>query len=829
MSWLVALENVCQRAAARASQRTSLSSSSVVVVAGRLAPPPAAAAAVNRTPAEVAQQASRVVNSIKERREKEKEKVGEVEMKMSSSTAALHHISDTWSGALQVIQFSQLDISTSIEQRMYELPLSLAAESVAILLKAGKGTTAVDLLHSWQHPTRRIQLKSKVIATRHLQRALKTLGVIGDVETLRSVISILHRELLEQKRQLDQQGEKTPISISISTSSSSSSTVREGEGGKLGSSENSTVETCTERRGLFSALGPQRTRLLLVKAVHELIIQDESLVPVYEKLTWINAVTIATMRTMEGKQTSCLIPFELQDDFHRVVERSPLYNAQLLQQIGPAFACGFRQPTQCSPAEILSTPRSEMRRIYTQKAFLSSKDEWTELQQLLLSHSPCIRHACDTTLLLRLLCGRQVRKGDMHLSKNKDKEEEEQRKRLRQYFITQLQSSRSSARRMWSRMLLRHPPLLSQLHLSPLMIFSTCALTFRSFHVHQTFVRCCLPLLRRLRRMGRSVDAARLVWNHLSVVHYTLAVLFSQNPRAFENAVAVVSRTMREGVGGRCEAWMGHRSLALLRAAAAIPTTTISTGISTGITKSKRKGKGKGSRSSNSNNSVPSSIVTPAHCIPICAAALDCGVHFATVQQFVKEMFPNDDNISTWILNMVRLTAKSHVSRVCIPLESASHGAHLRSLLRQYAYVSNAVGSSALVEVCVPSRNKLLAFWSMLNDDKISIPLRRLICRFFLDEINHMATTTRRSMHGKVSSVQEVLHELYREEVLASIASNCTTESSFIICMDALIAQRRLRNAQDGAQLLQLSEMNDNTNIDSTSGGGGGALFSVSG
>ncbi|RNF02219.1 hypothetical protein TraAM80_06512 [Trypanosoma rangeli] len=721
MSWLKALEKVRSRAAVSSLPQTLLASGAAV--AGRLAP------AVNR-------------DGLQRKQQEHAQATREV----GPSTAALHSVSDTWGSALAVIRFSQSGSQRDQTWNMHHLPLSLATQCLAVLVEAGQTAQGVELMQSWQRPEARTTMRAKIRATARMRKTLRTLGTIGDVETLRTVVSVLHQSLTEQ-RHLSRH--KHHLQAHASSS----------EPFECAGTKNSYP--------LLSALGMQRTRLLLVEAVHELVMQDESVVPVFEKLTWINATAVAT--TPQGAQVQCLIPFMLQDDFGQVIESSPSYDESLLQQIGPAFHMGFAHPTQCGPVEIISMPRSEIRRLY-RKSIGPSGELWKEVKDLVLPHSLLIQQACQIATLVDVLCSPMKASLVAHAHRKKDASElTKELRQLRKFLITQLCSSRSLSRRMWSCALLRHPRLLYRLNLSPIMVFCALALTFRSFQVHIPFVRCCLPLLRRLKRMGHDEEAARLVWNHLSVNSPALAVVFRHHPLALEDAVTVVCRTMRTGVGGRKEAWMGHRSLAVLRVAAA------------------------------------SGRLTPAHCIPACAAALDCGVHFATVQQLVGEVFGDDNDTARWVLNMVRLTTESHTTRRFFPLVYSGHSVLMRSLLRKYACESDVIGSPPAVELHVPSRSKLLALWTMVHDDVMSMPLRRLICRLFLDDEALMDW-------NKITATQQAgaqaLNVFFREEVLASMAANCTTEGSYVIFMDALLSRRRLRDAKRCMQLL-LSELDD--------------------
>ncbi|KEG11141.1 hypothetical protein DQ04_02941040 [Trypanosoma grayi] len=721
MSWLKALESVCGRAAARPPRRTSLLESAV---ARRLAP------ATSRNALQQQQQQPPLVAEV------------------GPSTAALHRVSSTWSSSLAVIQFSQPDSSCGLTWKMHRLPLQLAAQCVAILLEAGQSATALDVLRCWQPPAVKPRIRAKLHATVKLKKALETLSVIGDVETLRTVISVLHQSVMEQHQK--RRSRVSCSSADVATRSSESEEVGE------------------ESYRFFSTLGARRTRVLFVEAVHELLLQDESVVPLHEKLTWINAATVATRSKKSGTQVPYLIPFILQDDFRSVIEQSPSYDEGLLQQVGPAFASGFLHPTQCSPLDILCTPRSELKRLH-KKGLDPSGELWAEMKHLVGATSPAVQQGSQIVALIDAVCRADATynlRSGRHRSYPVLTEEQ---RLLRRHFVSQLRSPRSSTRREWSRALLRHPRLLLRLGLSPLMVFRVCALTFRSFRVHTPFARCCMPLLRQLRRVGRDEDAARLVWNHLSVVDPKLAALFAARPLALDDAVAVVCLTMRRGVRGRRDPWMGHRSLAVLRVAAA------------------------------------ADLLTPAHCVPTCAAALDCGVHFATVQQIIGEVFGSDSDTARWVLNMVRLTADSHATRLLVPMENLSHTAVMRSLLRRYAYEAATVGSSPSVEVCVPSRSKLLALWTMVNDDVMSVSLRRLICRLFLDEEAQM---TVEDMNEMRQPIQHVVNSLFREEILASVAANCTTTNSYLIIMNALDSRRRLRNTQRCAQLL-LSEVDD--------------------
>ncbi|RNF16206.1 uncharacterized protein Tco025E_05246 [Trypanosoma conorhini] len=723
MSWLKALEKVCARAAVGHSPPTSRSPS--IAVAGRLAP------AVSRDGLQHNQQQQHALAT----------------REVGPSTAALHGVSDTWSSALAVIKFSRSGAQRDPAWEMHHLPLSLAAQCVAILVEAGQTARGVEVMQSWQRPVARAKTRSRIRATARMRRTLKTLGTIGDVETLRTVVSVLHQSLTEQ-RQLPRHQHRPQA--------------------RAPSYETSVCAAAKDSYPLLSELGMQRTRLLLVEAVHELVMQDESVVPVFEKLTWINATAAAT--APRGAQVQCLIPFMLQDDFVQVIQSSPSYDESLLQQIGPAFHTGFVHPTQCDPAEILSMPRSEVRRLY-KKGISPSGELWRDVKQLVLPHSPLLQQACQVATLVDVLCGPVEAPAVAHGRRERRASELTNEQRLlRKFLVAQLRSSRSLSRRMWSCALLRHPRLLYRLNLSPLMVFCASALTFRSFQVYVPFVRCCVPLLRRLRRVGHDEEAARLVWNHLSVDSPALAAVFKHHPLALEDAVTVVCRTMRTGVGGRREAWMGHRSLAVLRVAAA------------------------------------AGLLTPAHCVPTCAAALDCGVHFATVRQLVGEVFGDDSDTARWVLDMVRLTAESHTTRLLVPLDSPCHSTRMRSLLRRYAYESDVVGSPPAVELRVPSRSKLLALWTMVHDDVMNTSLRRLTCRLFLDgealaEWNKIPPPTQQAG-------AQGLNDLFREELFASIAANCTTEKSYVMFMDALLSRRRFRDARRCMQLM-LSELDD--------------------
>ncbi|ESL07856.1 hypothetical protein TRSC58_04451 [Trypanosoma rangeli SC58] len=316
MSWLKALEKVRSRTAVGSSPQTLLASG--VAVASRLSP------AVNR-------------DGLQRKQQQHAQATKEV----GPSTAALHGVSDTWGSALAVIRFSQSGSQRDQAWEMHRLPLSLATQCVAVLVEAGQTARGVEVMQSWQHPESRATMRAKIRATARMRKTLRTLGTIGDVETLRTVVSVLHQSLTEQ-RQLPRHKHRLEVHAS--------------------SSEPVVCATAKNSYPLLSALGMQRTRLLLVEAVHVLVMQDESVVPVFEKLTWINATAVAT--TPQGAQVPCLIPFMLQEDFSQVIESSPSYDESLLQQIGPAFHMGFAHPTQCGPAEILSMPRSEIWRLY---------------------------------------------------------------------------------------------------------------------------------------------------------------------------------------------------------------------------------------------------------------------------------------------------------------------------------------------------------------------------------------------------------------------------------------------------------------------------------
>ncbi|CCD17142.1 unnamed protein product, partial [Trypanosoma congolense IL3000] len=281
---------------------------------------------------------------------------GAPEKDIGSSASALLRVSDSWQGALQLIQFSRSELKSVAQTHVRHSSPRTVAECVAVLLEAGKGLLALELLRAWVSNGRgsrgslTFKRDVKHVITQRLRKSIETLGAIGDVETLRLFISFLHTSLLEQRKLSQYRWQKQCSAPRvISESEASRSDTHKGDG--INILENSSL--------FLSMLGVRRIRLLLVSAVHELIIQECDVVPLSEKLTWINAVSMATPLPLDC--VSCIIPCILQEDFQRHIEGNPSYNEQILRHIGPALCSGFRSLAECDVLEVLWMPRSELR------------------------------------------------------------------------------------------------------------------------------------------------------------------------------------------------------------------------------------------------------------------------------------------------------------------------------------------------------------------------------------------------------------------------------------------------------------------------------------
>ncbi|EAN79496.1 hypothetical protein, conserved [Trypanosoma brucei brucei TREU927] len=690
------------------------------------------------------------------------------------STAALRCTSDTWQGALDVVHFSQSNLQEDVNSTMQRFPPLLAAQCIAILLEAGKSDQALELLRTWEmnqgECTVRLAVFKphvKLSVTRRLRKAIKTLGIIGDVETLRALIAVLHQSLLEWRdnRRYFALSQSSSSSMSPSRFAGSGLTQREGRSS-----------------GFLSHLGRQRMRVLLVDATHELVRQDESLVSVSEKLTWINETTLVVQ--VPCTQVPCVIPYKLQDDFRKHIECSSSYNENALRLVGPTFAEGFVSPAQSNLISLLCTPRSEVRWVRDNCSVGKFGELWGAVKDLVLPHSELINNYVLVESLMNAMLSPVGAKKSWRRCHRRLRKLLPTERKLRSFIWSQLNSTRSSQRRLWSHTLLRHPRLMCKLDMSPLVIFSVFALTFRSRSTHLPFLRCCLLSMQRMRRIGREEEAARLVWNHVSHCSSALLRQCIRRPNLLEEVTVALCRTMHRGISGRKDSWMGHRSLAVLRSGAALRQ------------------------------------FTPALCIPLCAAALDCGVHFATVQQHVAEIYRWDERTERWVLNMVRLIADCHSALMRVPLNCSLHSSYMRGLVQRVAYELPTLSSTCSIEVQVPSRNKLLALWTIVNDDVANGRLRQLTCQLFLDpvarsafkemrladEVDNCNSGTDGGGGSKCRVPRSTLKGLLNEEVFVSVAVNCTTEHAFAIFMNAFLSTRQARDKLRYMHLV-LSEM----------------------
>ncbi|KAG8339846.1 hypothetical protein TRVL_09326 [Trypanosoma vivax] len=735
MSWLQALERVCRQTTLRRKRPTTSAACGAPTLAG----------------GDVAAG----------------ETQGEASCSTSTSTTALRYASGPWHRALQLSGFPQPGMLRCDALLVHRLPLPLAARCVSILLEAGHWQVALDLLRVWQPPQKedlgsvadRVHRRSvspagrtkraRRRASRHLRRSLKILGTTGDVCTLRKFLSALHYTLIGHRRQRD------PSSHTSWQSSLNhfSEAVTHGERSSY---------------RFLSSLGMQHTRWLAVEVAHALVAQDEGVVPLCKKLEYIHAVTIAV--ALPDTQPPYRIPFQLQEDFKKYIETSTTYDEDLLLHFDPVFASGFLLASQCSSLQLLYIPRSEFRFLQRNGRSKYLRPICAVLELSCFQPSALLQNSAQVELLVSMICSPLKTGASAYQAVRKVSDLTAEERQLRRSIWNQLRSPRSRTRRLWCRALLRHPNVLCKLGLSPLMVFGVCVLTFRSRSACSSFIYCCLLLLRRLWKLGREDDAARLVWNHLSHNSSTLARVCTRRPLTAEVAVTVVCRVMLRGIGGCREAWMGHRSLAVLRIVASA---------------------GK---------------LTPAMTIPTCAAALDCGLHFATVQQHVAETYAGNNSVSQWVLNMVRLLADSQAVRVWVPLGRLCRSPRICRVTTQPAGdVCSTVPT--VVAVFAPSRSKLLALWTLVNSDTLTYSLRRLVCQLFLDanaradfrvmhdvdvisvskgscvERSSWAVTSQEELEFTVSS-------LFRSEVLASVAANCTTEHSFSIFLAALRSQR---------------------------------------
>lgn len=492
---------------------------------------------------------------------------------------------------------------------------------------------------------------------------------------------------------------------------------------------------------LLTCLGANRTYVLLVEVVKTLCeFREDEGVSQHEKALLIDTATRAFSQ-LRGENT-LIVPYSLYDQFGELSDSS-LFKS--LQQVNPRLLNAFQHPSQYSMLTALSLPRHEVR--YIEKTLSTTAWKWEMASNFFLSRSQLLNVASENRALRRIILGSSNEIGIQILDS------------IREKIIGQLVSPRRSNQKVVAYQLLQNPKILRKLNLSHISVFTSYALSFRSMReANSTFVKACVKVIPYLHQRHRYVEIAQLAWNHLSV-NCSANVSSLQNIyRGFDIIASSVCRVMREKLTDEtAESWMGHRTLSLLQVA------------------------------------NDAGVVTPAHIIPLCAAAMDAGVHFSTVQESIYSLYPNDDITRMWIVNMVRICAESNDMTVTVHRSRSLLSKSFKSALDAVLCLLPTCTSS--VEVRVPSRSKQLALWTLINDPTLSPALLATINYVFLDNDTRQSflkgdylINTHVSCDSEIKSEMQIVNQIFTWETVAGIASNCTTDSAYARILQSLVA-----------------------------------------
>ncbi|CAJ1989141.1 hypothetical protein conserved [Leishmania donovani] len=625
------------------------------------------------------------------------------------------------------------DESNTLLRSAEGFPFLYAQEAFCVLIKAGEAQHALRLTTFWkyQKPKHLRVVRKKV--KRELFRTISTLEEVKDASTLKALIDILSSALQEQ--QLAHKSALQAVSLTHS-------------------------DACQPfiQYKLFAPLGSTATADVLVCAAEAACRLDGGEgIPTLEKLVILDKC--ASVRVSSA--TTARLPYQL----YRLLEAwaaERLLDPKLTEQVCPDLPPKLLHPSHYTTLDILALSTAEARYIHknwiSRGLFQPNSDKlgqcskWSCIMGRLLANSKTLQAVEAKCLLIALMCGpaKPAITGDSRSVST-----------VRRSILRLLRNLKPSVRRHAAANLLKKRHLFAALKISP---FTTACVYLQSFHskntVDPTLCKMCTALLFRLCRAGRYADAARVIWNHLSVECSVTAALFKKNAMTVEFAVVAVSHAMREACAKKySRSWMGYRSLALLRAAASA-----------------------------------SNHVTVMYCAPVCVGALECGVPFAAVNEALSHIFSNDAAQKAWALNLVRLCSDAEVTPTKAKADRCGIDANVASYLAQMCRLQGGKDGEAVLQT--PSRSKQLALWTTLTEPHSNPRLNALMTAVFLDRtardsIIECTWFLRQSQNTHFFAQKErakemPLLDIWNWEVAAAMAANCSSDESFMAFVECL-------------------------------------------
>lgn len=651
-------------------------------------------------------------------------------------------------------------------EKLHSVPHRYAMEAVGVLLRAGRTEEAVQLISGWaaaegplSRRRRSLSRRGRARASGELEATIAQLGELRDAQTLRVVAEVLEATLAEQAAFTG--GGRTACA---------------------GCSPADKVRLSAFK--LMAPLGQQRTRLAYAAAADAICrLSEEDGVFVAEKMALLEKAA-----RVSSPGSPAAIPPALQRTFAECIESGPLYSEALARSVCEDLPALFASPAEYGARALVDLPMREARRAAAELRSLeslaapaSSSGGLLSLVSRFLNVSTPLQTAGRNAAILSALTGRES--GTPRAAPS------QLRLAARSSIVEALHSRSRPERNAVSAALLRRPQLLRALGISPCAVLATYGESFYTVsEANPLMSRMCLRAIPTLVRRGRERDAAKLAWNHLSAQCPATVALLRRDPSAVDFIAAAACRTMREARQSQ-DAWMAHRSLALLRTAHA------------------------------------ANAATPAHIIALCTCALDLGVHFAAVKELVDDLYGARGDTGAWILNCVRVCAESQDESARLHVTRSSLPARIRVALQSWCggyFGGSSLSRPSFLVVQSPSRSKQLALWSMTGEPGANPVLAALTRTLFLDPAARTAflncdhfecgwrqrraavghAAPHRSRADPSPRQQQQATRFCAWEVAASVASNCTNDATYERMVNTLFA----RPALDAEQRQQQKE-----------------------
>jgi hypothetical protein len=643
------------------------------------------------------------------------------------------------------------------------LPFLYAQQAFCVLMRAGEVQLALQLVSFWQSKKPPNLKVSRRRVKKELEDAIDDLEKLKDFTTLKSFINILSDALKEQT--FAQKELFRTVALTHSRELLSNAQYR-----------------------LFAPLGIDATSDVLQHAILAVYgLGKESGVSAFEKILLADQCASSTIsETVPGGSPH--LPYSLLRQIE-ALQAAENIDGSFIHQVCPELTSKLVHPSHYRIIDILSLSADAARYIekhWKTQGVLSPSSTtieaiptaWCRLTHRVLPDSPSLQSVREKQLLISLLAQTGHIADLMH---------DQTWSNLRAQLIKLLKHAHQSVRRFTAAALLKNRHVATNLKISPAEIGVVYAQSFYSKgKVDPALCAFCNFAVRRLCRNERYREAARLAWNHLSVDCPATQYLFRSSSAALDFAVLSMSRAMRSAAAeGRAKSWMGHRSLALLHLAA-----------------------------SYGNN------VTVLHCVPVCVNAMDCcGVSFATVSEFLSNVFSTDNSQKKWAMNMIRLCSANETVPMQISEPRRCVASDFFKFLMDICDSSKSRRGPSIIRS--PTRSKQLALWETVHSQEANHCLNGLMIASFLSEaarkeilncsflLNSPTSTVKSSGTDNAKLTAE---DVWNWEIAASIASNCTSTKNYQMFLKALRCRKAAlgfssSNDFDGLSAVMLSEL----------------------